>query len=351
MTDSNFAPLVSIITPTFNHQDYIGSCIESVLAQTYPSWEQIIIDDGSTDRTAEVIAQYKDARIRYFYQENQGALKLAGNYNRALSLAKAELIAILEGDDFWPPNKLATLVPAFLDTEVVLAYGEVSYVNPDGSEHRTMSRSPRWGVLPRSVLFNDPVGSATRYMLLSPERTLVGPSTVIVRRRALNEIGGFQYIQGLPLTDYPTFMELSLRGKFLHEPATMGYRRHHLTSVSVTYFERINEHVSTFALSFLERHDGKIALTPSQRREMEENWQKWRYKCGFSQGRILLAQKQWGDARNCFRVALRSKELSACLAALIGYFFSWFHLDIELLMRLSGRVDLRERGAKSASSA
>ena len=351
MTDSNFAPLVSIITPTFNHQDYIGACIGSVLAETYPYWEQIIFDDGSIDRTAEVIAQYKDPRIRYFHQENQGALKLAETYNRALSLAKGELIAILEGDDFWPPNKLATQVPAFLDAEVVLAYGEVSDVNPDGSEHGRMGLSTRRRVLPRSVLFNDPVGSATRYMLLSPERTLVGPATVIIRRRALNEIGGFQYIQGLPVTDNPTFLELSLRGKFSYQQATMGFRRHYLTSVSISYFGTIGEHTSAFALSFLGRHCDKIALTPLQRREMEEGWQKWRYKCGFSQGRILLARKQWGDARNCFRVAVRSKELSVCLAALVGYFFSWFHLDIELLMRLAGRVDLREAGAKSASPA
>jgi glycosyltransferase involved in cell wall biosynthesis len=347
----DFSPLVSIITPTFNHEAYIGPCIESVLRQTYAHWEQIIIDDGSTDGTAKVIERYKDPRIRYFYQENQGALALARTYNRALHLAKGELIAILEGDDFWPQDKLATLVPGFLDADVVLAYGEVSDVNAQGSEQRRVSRSTRrWRLLPRSVLFNDPVGSATRYMLLSEGRALVGPSTVIVRRRVLDEIGGFQCVQGLPHTDYPTFMELSLRGKFFYVRATMGYRRWHLTSVSMSYLKRISEYVCTFSLSFLERHCDKIALTPSQRQEMEQGWQKSRCMREFSQGRFLLARKQWREARSRFRVALKSKDLSVCLAGVIGYFFSWFHLDIELLMRLAGRVDLRERVAQRATN-
>lgn len=69
--------LVSIITPTYNHERFIDCCIESVLAQTYPYWEQIIIDDGSIDKTGEIISKYKDERIRYIRQDNVGIWKLA----------------------------------------------------------------------------------------------------------------------------------------------------------------------------------------------------------------------------------------------------------------------------------
>jgi len=65
-------PLVSIITPTYNHQEFIAECIDSVLAQTYFEWEQIIIDDGSTDGTPRIISRYVDKRIKYIRQENQG---------------------------------------------------------------------------------------------------------------------------------------------------------------------------------------------------------------------------------------------------------------------------------------
>src|SRR5437588_302353 len=121
--DTPAGPLVSIITPTYNHERFIGPCIASLCDQAYGNWEQIIIDDGSTDNTAEVISKFKDPRIRYQYQQNQGPIELARTYNRALGMAKGDLIAILEGDDFWPHDKLATLVPCFLDDRVVLAYG------------------------------------------------------------------------------------------------------------------------------------------------------------------------------------------------------------------------------------
>ena len=63
-------PLVSIITPTYNHEEYIGTCIDSVLNQTYQNWEMIIIDDGSTDKTGYEVTKYNDDRIKYVKQEN-----------------------------------------------------------------------------------------------------------------------------------------------------------------------------------------------------------------------------------------------------------------------------------------
>ncbi|MDM7940633.1 MAG: glycosyltransferase, partial [Methanothrix sp.] len=80
-------PSVSIITPTYNHERYIAECIDSVLAQSYPYWEQIIIDDGSSDGTQDVISLYKDKRIKYIRQENKGIWRLGETYNKALQLA------------------------------------------------------------------------------------------------------------------------------------------------------------------------------------------------------------------------------------------------------------------------
>ena len=123
--DSKNQPIVSIITPTYNHENFIGECIESVLAQTYPYWEQIIIDDGSTDRTDEIIAQYDDERIKYIRQDNVGIWRLSETYNKALRISRGTLIAVLEGDDFWPSNKLERQIPAFTKPEVVMCWASV----------------------------------------------------------------------------------------------------------------------------------------------------------------------------------------------------------------------------------
>jgi glycosyltransferase involved in cell wall biosynthesis len=341
--ENAFSPLVSIITPTFNHERYIGPCIESVLKQTYQNWEQIVIDDGSTDRTAEIAHGFADPRIRYVHQENAGIEALAHTYNRALGLCTGELIAVLEGDDMWPAQKLAMLVPAFVDQDVVLAYGETADVNTGGTVQGRLSQSNRLRrALPVSVLFNNPVGSATHYMLFSEGTALVGPSTVVIRRLALEHIGGFQFVEGLPLTDYPTFLELSLSGRFHYVAEVMGYRRRHLKSVTVFHAGRIGERVAKFPLEFLEKQSGRISLTPVQLKRVEHSWQKARFKLSFSEGRFLLTQKRWTEARVQFKSTLRSDSVSVRLAGIIGYIFSWLRLDIEPLMRMCGRADLRE---------
>ena len=97
--------LVSIVMPSYNTGGLIADSIESVLAQTYQKWELIIVDDCSTDNTDEVVAEYKDERIKYLKNEkNSGA---AVSRNRALREAKGKWIAFLDSDDIWHPTKLS----------------------------------------------------------------------------------------------------------------------------------------------------------------------------------------------------------------------------------------------------
>lgn len=97
---------VSVIIPAYNGALYVGKGIESVLAQDYDSYEIIVIDDGSTDNTKEVVAQYGN-RVKYFYQENQG---VAQARNRGLECATGQYISFLDQDDFFLPHKLSAQV-------------------------------------------------------------------------------------------------------------------------------------------------------------------------------------------------------------------------------------------------
>lgn len=179
----NAQGLISIITATYNHEQYIGECIESVLSQTYPFWEMIIIDDGSTDKTAEVALGYKDPRIQYVRQENNGIYKLAETYNHALRLSKGELVAILEGDDYWPANKLAIQVKDFDNPDVVLSFGKFQVIQ---GGKPLMVLPPE--SLPEEARVNRPIGRGAFYMMDPNYLTFCFPVSVVIRAKTLERI-------------------------------------------------------------------------------------------------------------------------------------------------------------------
>ena len=103
---------VSIVMPAYNGGAFIGQAINSVLNQTYPNWELIVVDDGSTDNTADLVAGYKDPRVRYVYQRNAGQ---AAALNRGLDLAEGEFVTTLDTDDWLSSDSLSCRVD-YLDS-------------------------------------------------------------------------------------------------------------------------------------------------------------------------------------------------------------------------------------------
>ncbi|MCX6033075.1 MAG: glycosyltransferase family A protein [Chloroflexi bacterium] len=149
MTDTERL-LVSVIIPTFNRAGYLIEAIESVLAQSYRPIEIIVVDDGSTDGTAEEIVSHFGAAVRYAWQLNQGASVAR---NAGIALAQGDLLAFLDSDDLWEPEKLTLQVATLItnpDTEAVL--GRVrQFYSPELSEE---ARSRLWcpdGLLPGYV--------------------------------------------------------------------------------------------------------------------------------------------------------------------------------------------------------
>lgn len=100
-------PLLSIVIPSFNHEKYIGQAIESVIAQSYQTWELIIIDDGSTDNSVREAKKFQDNRIKIIVQENAGAHNAI---NRGLSMAKGQYLAILNSDDVYESKRFELMI-------------------------------------------------------------------------------------------------------------------------------------------------------------------------------------------------------------------------------------------------
>ena len=131
-------PLISVVIPAYNHERFVGEAIESVLDQSCGDLELVVVDDGSTDRTAEVIKGYTDKRLRYYHQENQDAFN---TINRGISLSRGHFISILNSDDVYEKNRLEKLAAVLENKNCVCTFSDVIPVSDDG-EHFT---DPQFG--------------------------------------------------------------------------------------------------------------------------------------------------------------------------------------------------------------
>lgn len=336
------APLISIITPAY-YDDYIGQCIESVLNQTFEDWEMLIIDDGSPGKIPDIVANYEDDRIRYFRQRHVGLWQLSKTYNKGLKLAKGKYVAILEGDDYWPPYKLEKQIEAFDDRNVVLSYGKAMLVDERGKE---------LGVLPRisltrevdlsdPVYQNRPVGRILEKLLFM---NVICSQTVICRKDSLVKIGGFKQPPMAEAVDYPTWLELSLVGEFSATNEILGYWRRHGGQAT----QIMGWHAGA-ARSFIRIRDRFFKRIPSRiKDELGFGMETLRAKnseilgSGYLRdGRICLMKRNWREARRNFKVALRMGSFLTNVGALIGFGLSYLEKDLEWVLKLLGLPRLK----------
>jgi glycosyltransferase involved in cell wall biosynthesis len=128
-------PIVSIVIPTYNVSEYIGECLLSVQQQTYENWQAIIVDDGSTDKTAEVIQEIiqHDPRFRLIRQQNSGVSMAR---NAGLKAATGMYLAFLDGDDRWEPTFLAKLMVTLQNNDADMAYCGYTHLYNSGMRRK-----------------------------------------------------------------------------------------------------------------------------------------------------------------------------------------------------------------------
>jgi len=336
-------PAVSIITPTYNHAAFLADCVASVLAQTFSSWEQIVIDDGSTDDSPAVMQRFaSDPRVRYVRRAHRGIERLAETYNDALGLARAPLVAILEGDDTWPADKLATLVPAFADAGVVLAYGLTEVVGDGRALFGSFIPSRQFfRDFPSGVLTNTPVGRAVGAMVDCRGLTFTYPCSVVLRRAALDRIGGFQQRPGMPITDHPTFLRLALEGRFHFENRVMGYWRVHPGGTTVQKMDQILTEVHRDILDFRAAHADRIDVSAAAWRAIDRRWRVTNGGIAMRGARRLLLDGRWAEARRGLRQAIADARWQTRISALAALTGSCAGRSIEWAYRLTGRAWFR----------
>jgi len=170
-------PLVSICIPTYNRAGMVGDAIGSALAQTYPALEVLVVDNASTDGTAEVVASFRDPRLRFV--RNPENLGLFGNFNRCIELARGTLIHLLHSDDTIPPEFTETCV------EFLIAHPETAMTFTPAVVQG--GRAGPESVHRKDRIFPPPEG----FRAILRERGLVSCPSVIVKREVYTEAGPF----------------------------------------------------------------------------------------------------------------------------------------------------------------
>ena len=301
------------------------------MAQTDSRWEQIVIDDGSEDGTEAIVRTIDDPRIRYVRLDHRGISHLAESYNVALQMSRGAFVAVLEGDDFWPVDKIERQLRHFHRPETILTWG-VAAIADEAGEVR--------GTFPNSAAIHMGVRSPGETIRSLLKGNFIPAGTVMCRRESLIRIGGFQQPHGIPTTDYPTWLELCRIGWFTPINEVLGVHRAHAGQTSVRMKAEMDL-VLDWGVQFIERlPDGeRVALGLS----IAEACRIKRDRSGYLQyeaGRTALAHGDTRHAQAMFRQALRDGSRATGLKASIGLGCSYLGLDLEAIAKAT-RTTLR----------
>jgi glycosyltransferase involved in cell wall biosynthesis len=236
-------PLVSAIIPTYNRANTIREAVDSVLGQTYPDIEVVVVDDGSTDDTQARLKPYGD-RIRVVTQSNAGP---AAARNRGMAASRGELIAFLDSDDIWLPAKIARQVNLMqrVGSSVPCCLCNI-VMQWDAGERASFDISLLKPAVDEGVWINADEILATRFVLFN--------QGIVIRRDVVERVGGFDESLRL-LEDHELALRLSLEGPwaFIREPLVVWHE-----TVGSLYHKAQNDEVLSKLVQILERHLAKV---------------------------------------------------------------------------------------------
>ncbi len=194
-------PFISVIIPAYNAEKYLDEALQSIINQHYTPMEIIVVDDGSTDNTAEIVAEY-GTRVRYVYQKNNGP---PAARNKGLGLAQGNVIAFLDSDDLWSEKKLERQLKRLADKpyiEVVIGHTQRIRLLESGDDHQ-------------------------KFVPFLPSQPMLSLGSALIRRRAFTQVGIFD--ESLLFSDD---IDWFLRAReeeiaiTIHRDITQYYRKH-----------------------------------------------------------------------------------------------------------------------------
>jgi glycosyltransferase involved in cell wall biosynthesis len=300
VSQTNPAPKVSVIIPSYKTADLIAACLDSVFAQTYSDFEAIVVNDGSPDtpELEKVLQPYID-RIVYIKQENKRA---AGARNNAIRNARGEFVAFLDSDDTWMPDHLFSQMQLFTeDPSLDLVYCDGILVLDAAQECRFMEKCPS-------------TGQAT-FDALIVERCQIPISTVVARKRTLVDAGLFD--EKLPrCDDYDMWVRAAFSGAKIGYSRKLGAR---LFVVRPGSLSQSNARMIEGYWNILEKFKRTLPLKDVDRDVVEKRAAQIRARYLLEEGKSKLEERQFDQGRQLISQAndyFRRPSLSAAVFGL-----------------------------------
>ena len=287
--------------PTFNGAPYVGEAIRSVLEQTFEDFELIVIDDGSSDGTPDVVAAFADDRLRLVRHETR--LGLVGNWNRCLDLARGRHVALFHQDDLMAPENLRAKV-RFLEAHpsVGLVHSNVTRIDARGGVLAEYWASP---ATPEDEGRH---GGGDFFHRLVTGANIVCASSVMMRRTTFEQLGGFD--ARLPFTaDWEMWLRIALFHDvgYLTQPL-VRYRFHDgMETARFSWCQQLEQAYLAKTL-VMEKYPDRVAGVDRLRRRLSQEYRDR----ALAQARTQLDQGRPGPAGDYLRVALAVCERSRC---------------------------------------
>lgn len=268
-------PSVSVLIAVYNSDRYVAGAIESVLQQTFTDFECLLIDDGSTDRSGQILQAYaaRDSRLRIFQQPNGG---IAKTRNRLLAEAKADLVAVMDADDVMLPDRLERQVQFLAaHSQVVCVGGALDWIDPQGRiiGHLEMPQSD----------------AEIQQLLLGGVSLLHHPCTM-ARRSALLQVGGYDETL-VASVDLDLWLRLGEVGQLANLSETVLQYRLHSRSITHAQQLRQSQDALTACQRAWERRGirGEFIRQPADHLQHQQFWlgHGWTH---FLQGRRSIAR-------------------------------------------------------------
>jgi len=273
---------VSVIIPVYNAEPFIGETIRSVLAQTYRNLEVLAIDDGSKDKSGEIIRGFTDPRVRYLPKEN-GGVSRARNFG--IERAQGEFIALLDHDDTWLPEKLERQMPLFEDPGVGLVFSDSYKIDATGKRLGTffMREHPFRGEVAGELLINN----------------FVSCLTAVIRKKVFDETGMFDPRFSFS-EEYDLFLRIALEYRFDFVASPLANYRVHESNFSRNRRRAFEEEI-TVVRKFVEEHPGKRLLPDAGINGRLADLH-------YSMGRFFQSQRDFTLAEKAFGNAIRYRK-------------------------------------------